>query len=78
MEDEELTHLEQLILEAIRKISKPVKQKELSNYLGISIRSLRYGLTSLVKADIIHTKPDYADLRSLYYLLNEKNNLKAF
>ncbi|MHA2337450.1 MAG: FaeA/PapI family transcriptional regulator [Candidatus Hodarchaeales archaeon] len=71
-----LTRLEQLILEAIKEISKPVKQKELANYLGISVRLSRYGLTNLVKADIISSKPDLADLRSLYYLLNEKNNFK--
>ena len=78
MEDEELTQLEQLILEAIKKISRPVKQTELSNYLGINIRSIRYGLANLVKADIISTKPDLADLRSLYYLLKEKIILKAY
>ena len=71
MKDEELTRLEQLILEAIRKLSIPVKQKEISNYLGISIRTTRYGLANLIKADMISTKPDLADLRSLYYLLKE-------
>ena len=71
MKDEELTQLERSILEAIRTISKPVKQKEISNYLGINIRSTRYGLTNLIKADIISTTPDLTDLRSLYYLLKE-------
>jgi DNA-binding MarR family transcriptional regulator len=77
LENKNLTRLEQLILDAIKEISKPVKQKELANYLGITERSTRYGLKNLIKADIISTKPDLTDLRSLYYLLNEKNNFKS-
>jgi DNA-binding MarR family transcriptional regulator len=72
-----LTQLEQLIIEAIVDLSRPVKQKELSNYIGISIRSTRYGLSNLIKANIVNSNPDLTDLRSFYYSLNSDININS-
>jgi DNA-binding MarR family transcriptional regulator len=70
-----LTQLERLILEAIVEMSKPVKQKDLSNHIGISVRSTRHGLSNLMKANIVSSSPDLTDLRSFYYMLNSDINI---
>ena len=74
-EKKNLTQLERLILEAIVELSKPVKQKDLSNYIGISIRSTRHGLSNLIKSNIISSRPDLSDLRSFYYILKSDINI---
>jgi hypothetical protein len=76
MVGKKLTQLERLILEALEEISKPFKRKELSNYVGINVRSTRHGLANLIKAGIISTGPDLKDLRSVFYFPKENIDIK--
>jgi DNA-binding transcriptional regulator GbsR (MarR family) len=48
--------------------NKPVKTEEIVNELGMSVRSVRYGLKLLIKAKKITKIPDFGDLRSFYYV----------
>ena len=49
-------------------------QKELIDHLNLPLRSIRYAIRRLKEEQLILSKPDLLDMRSLKYELNTQNS----
>lgn len=66
-EKKKLTKIARRVLTGLQGENKPMKPEELTNKLGMNLRSVRYGLKLLLEAELVDRYPDLIDLRSYYY-----------
>jgi predicted transcriptional regulator len=68
-----LTKSAKEILKELKKANGPTKAEYLATKLGKGVRSIRYGLKILMKANLVESHPDLHDLRSFYYYPMKKS-----
>lgn len=66
-EKKKLTKIARRVLTGLQGENKPMKPEELTDKLGMNLRSVRYGLKLLLEAELVDRYPDLIDLRSFYY-----------
>lgn len=67
------------VLTALQEKNKPMKPEDLSNYLNINQRSIRYALNILHERNLVIKVPDMTDLRTNYYrVITPLNDLTEF
>ena len=62
------------IFRELEKENKPLKIEDIMEGVGLSIRTVRYGLKVLLEANKITKIPNFQDLRSCFYVNNIPNN----